>query len=162
MLRRMKKYSHIIPAVIRTSDRPAHRLVPILSVTHNLMISFGNFACMPSFPHMCYTFRLSHLQWFDTPGGMWLQVHKMNNQIITIHNLLMGHGSSVGIVTAYGLDGPEIESRWEARFSAPVQTGPEAHPASCTMGTGSFLGVRCGRGVTLTPHPLLVPRSKIQ
>ena len=40
-----------------------------------------------------------------------------------------------------------------ARFSAPVQTGPEAHPASCTMGTGSFPGVSCGRGVTLTPHP---------
>jgi hypothetical protein len=36
----------------------------------------------------------------------------------------------------------------EARFSAPVQTGPGAHPASCTMGTGSFLGVnRPGRGV---------------
>ena len=49
-----------------------------------------------------------------------------------------------------------------ARFSAPVQTGPEAHPASCTMGTRSFPGVRCGRGVTLTPHPLLVPRSKIE
>ena len=27
-----------------------------------------------------------------------------------------------------------------ARFSAPVQTGPGAHPASCTTGTGSFLG----------------------
>jgi hypothetical protein len=25
-----------------------------------------------------------------------------------------------------------------AKFSASVQTGPEAHPASCTMGTGSF------------------------
>ena len=25
----------------------------------------------------------------------------------------------------------------EARFSAPVQTGPGAHPASCTMGTGA-------------------------
>jgi len=49
-----------------------------------------------------------------------------------------------------------------ARFSAPAQTGPEAHPASCTMGTGSFPGVRCGRGVTLTPHPLLVPRSKTE
>ena len=49
-----------------------------------------------------------------------------------------------------------------ARFSAPVQTGPEAHPASCTMGTGSFTGVRCCRGVTLTPHPLLVQRSKIE
>ena len=49
-----------------------------------------------------------------------------------------------------------------ARFSAPVQTGPEAHPASCTMGTGSFPGVRCCQGVTLTPHPLLVQRSKIE
>ena len=46
-----------------------------------------------------------------------------------------------------------------ARFSAPVQTG---HSASCKMGTGSFPGVRCGRGVTLTTHPLLVPRSKIE
>ena len=41
----------------------------------------------------------------------------------------------------------------------PVQTGPGAHPASCTMGTGSFPVVKCGRGVLLTTHPLLVPRS---
>ena len=47
-----------------------------------------------------------------------------------------------------------------ARFSAPVQTGPGAHPASCTMGTGSFPGVKSGRSVTLTPHPLLVPWSR--
>ena len=40
---------------------------------------------------------------------------------------------------AYGLDGPGIDPGG-ARFSAPVQTGPEAHPASCTMGTGSFPG----------------------
>jgi len=71
-------------------------------------------------------------------------------------------GSVVSIATAYGLDGWGIESHWGARFSAPVQTGPETHPASCTMGTGSFPGVRCGRGVMLTPHPLLVPRSKIE
>jgi len=63
----------------------------------------------------------------------------------------------VGIATGYGLNGPGIESRWEARFSAPVQTGTGAHPASCTMGTGSFPGVKKARGVTLTPHPLLVP-----
>jgi hypothetical protein len=44
-----------------------------------------------------------------------------------------------------------------ARFSAPVKTGPGAHPASCTMGTGSFPGVKSGGGgVTLTPHSLLV------
>ena len=34
--------------------------------------------------------------------------------------------SSVGIATGYGLDGPGIESRWGARFSAPVHTGPGA------------------------------------
>ena len=48
---------------------------------------------------------------------------------------------------------------YQTVFSAPVQTGPGAHPASCTMGTGSFPGVKSGRGVTLTPHPLLVPWS---
>ena len=38
------------------------------------------------------------------------------------------------------------------KFSAPVQTGPASHPASCTMGTGSFLGVkRPGRGADHPP-----------
>ena len=41
-----------------------------------------------------------------------------------------------------------------ARFSAPIQTSPGAHPASSTMGNGSFMGVKSGWGVTLTP---LVP-----
>jgi hypothetical protein len=45
------------------------------------------------------------------------------------------------------------------RFSVPVHTGPGAHPASYTMDTGSFPGVR-GRGVALTIHPHLAPRSK--
>ena len=61
-----------------------------------------------------------------------------------------GPGSSVGIATDYGLDGPGIESRWGARFSAPVQTGPGAQPASCTMGTGSF-PVRPGRAADHSP-----------
>ena len=47
-----------------------------------------------------------------------------------------------------------------ARFSAPVQTSPGALPASRTMGTGSFPGLKSVQGVTLTPHPLLVPWSK--
>ena len=56
-----------------------------------------------------------------------------------------GRDSSVGIATRYGLDGPVIESRWEPRISAPVQTGPRAHPASCTMGTGSLPGGKARR-----------------
>ena len=44
-----------------------------------------------------------------------------------------------------------------ARFSAPVQTGRGAHPASRTMGTASFPGVkRPERGVDHQPH--LAPR----
>ena len=76
------------------------------------------------------------------------------------YNSQFGPGSSVSITTGYGLDGLGIESRWGARFSVPVQTGPGAHPPSCTMGTGSFPGVKSGRNVTLTPHPLLVPWSR--
>jgi hypothetical protein len=45
-------------------------------------------------------------------------------------------------MTCYGLDVPGIESRWGARIPAPVQTGPGAHPASYTMGTGSFPGIK--------------------
>jgi hypothetical protein len=52
--------------------------------------------------------------------------------------------SSVEITTGYELNGRGIESRWWARFSAPVKTGPGAHPAFCIMGTGSFPGVKSG------------------
>jgi len=51
-----------------------------------------------------------------------------------------------------------IESRRGRDFPL-FQTGPGAHPASCKIGTGSSSGVNCGRGVLLTAHPLLVPRS---
>jgi hypothetical protein len=71
-----------------------------------------------------------------------------------LYVIASGLGSVLGIATGYGLGGPGIESN-----SAPVQTGPGAHPASCTLGTGSFPGVKNGRGVTLTPHTLLVPWS---
>jgi hypothetical protein len=57
--------------------------------------------------------------------------------------------SAASIATGYGSDGPGIESRWEARFSAPVQIGPGTHSASCTMGTGSFPGPE--RGVDHPP-----------
>ena len=63
----------------------------------------------------------------------------------------MGRDSSVSIVTDYGLDGPGIELRWGRDFPF-LQTDPGAHPTSCTMGTGSFPEVKCGRGVLLTPH----------
>jgi len=63
-----------------------------------------------------------------------------------------GPGKVVDIATSYRLDGPGIESRWGARFSAPVQTGPGTHPFFCTMGTRSFSGVkRPGRDADPSP-----------
>ena len=65
---------------------------------------------------------------------------------------IRGRDSSVGIATSHGLDGPGIESRLGARFSAPFQTGPGAHSASYAMVTGSFPGVkRPGSGVDHPP-----------
>jgi hypothetical protein len=47
-----------------------------------------------------------------------------------------------------------------ARFSAPVQNGPGAHPASYRGGTGYFQEVkRPGHGVE-HPTPHLAPRLK--
>jgi hypothetical protein len=71
-------------------------------------------------------------------------------------------GSSGSIVSDYGLDDRAVGVRSPAGvrdFSSSlcVQTGSGAHPASCTMGTGGPFP----RGVTLTTHPHLVPRSRM-
>jgi hypothetical protein len=58
-----------------------------------------------------------------------------------------GRDSSVGIATGYGLGRSGDRISVGARIFAHVQTDPGAHPASCTMGTGSFAWVtRPGRG----------------
>jgi hypothetical protein len=68
-----------------------------------------------------------------------------------------GPGISVGIATDYRLDGPGIESRWGKIFrTCPYR--PWDPPSLLSMGTGFFPGLKSGRGVTLTPQPLLVPR----
>jgi hypothetical protein len=92
---------------------------------------------------------------------LWVTLKKICTQREnkTSYSRPWGPGSSVGIATSYGLDGRGIESRWGRDFSAPVQTGPGAYPASCTMGTGSLPRVKSGRGVMLTPYPVLVPWS---
>jgi len=74
---------------------------------------------------------------------------------------VQGPGSVGGIATAYELDGPGIESWWGEIF----RTCPDwpCGPHSLLYnGYRVFPGVRCGRDVTLTPHPLLVPRYKIE
>ena len=64
-------------------------------------------------------------------------------------HIFTGPGSSVGIATDYGLDGLGSNPGGDEIFRL----------AFCTMGTGSFPGVKCGQDVLLTTHSLLVPRS---
>jgi len=70
-----------------------------------------------------------------------------------------GPGSVVGITTGYGLDGPRIDSRWDEIFRTCLER-PWGPPSLLYNGYRVFPGVKSGRGVTLTPHPLLVPWSR--
>ena len=68
-------------------------------------------------------------------------------EIKVLHDTMGGRDSSVGIATRYGAGRSGNRIPVGARFSALVQTDPAAHPASYTMGTGSFPGAkRPGRG----------------
>jgi len=70
-----------------------------------------------------------------------------------------GPGSSVGIATDYGLDGPESNPGGDEIFrpSRPALE-PNQPPVKCVPGLSR--GVKCGRGVLLTTHPLPMPRSR--
>jgi hypothetical protein len=83
----------------------------------------------------------------------------------TYEQLTVGRDSSVSLVTRYRLDSPGTESHWGAIFSLPVQTCPEAHPASYTMGTGtgSFTAVkRPGRHVEHPPPSSTKVKQRVE
>jgi len=82
--------------------------------------------------------------------SVYLSIYLFNLYIYTI----FGPGSSVGIETDYGLDGPGSNPGENEIFrpSRPA-LGLTQPPVKCT---GSFPGVKFSRGVLLTTHPLLV------
>ena len=63
--------------------------------------------------------------------------------------------SSVGTATGYGMDGPGNPGGGEIFRTCPDR--PWGTPNLLYNGYRVFPGVRSGRGVTLTPYPLLVP-----
>lgn len=72
----------------------------------------------------------------------------------------MGRNFVAGIASCYGVEGPEIESRMRARFSAPVHIDDGDHPASYAMDSESLSWglMRSGRGVC--HPPCLAPSLK--
>ena len=90
--------------------------------------------------------------------GSTLHYRKLKKQFLTISCIYLityvDQYNSVGTATRYDLDGPGIEPRLGARFSAPVQIGPWAHPASYTMSTRGFPEVKRPRRGADQPHSL--------
>ena len=70
----------------------------------------------------------------------------------TVYSRIAGGGGGVDVATCYGLNGPGIESRWRARFCAPVQTASVAPPSLLFSGYRVCLpgAKRPGHGVN---HP---------
>ena len=96
-----------------------------------------------------------------------ITANRTSNTAHDINVCVLRDGSTTFVVSVFSLE-PGYLSRYKdslragrsgdrilvgARYSAPLQTGPMAHPASYTMGTGSFQGVKLpGRGVDHPPH----------
>ena len=66
----------------------------------------------------------------------------------------MGRDTAAGIAIRYGMDGPEIESRWGRGFPHPSRPSLEATQPPLQWMPGRS---RVKRGVTLTTHHHLAP-----
>ena len=75
----------------------------------------------------------------------------------------MGRDSSVGIATTLRAGRSVDRTRWGARYSATIQTGPGAYTAAYTMGTGSFPRVkRTRRGVDHPPTSIAEVKVRVE
>ena len=76
----------------------------------------------------------------------------------------MGGDSVVGEATGYWLDGPAIEPRWGGlNFSRPSRPARGAQPASYTIGTGLFPGVKGpGRDINHLPPSGIEVKERIE
>jgi hypothetical protein len=125
-----------LPQYGRPSSTPTytiHQIVPVWN------------ASSPSFSKFCTIFpiKFRYVQNFTA----------FLNPVIQYTDWFSDLDSSVVIATLYGLDGPEIESRWEGNLPLHIQTGPGAHPPSYTMGTSYFSGLKRPRSSTDPPAP---------
>jgi hypothetical protein len=84
----------------------------------------------------------------------------VKSEVYNLYFILRGPERSIGIATRYGREDRKPAG---TRFSAPVQTGSVAHPASYTMGTGSFTGVkRPERGVEHPPPSSAESKERLE
>jgi len=124
-------------------------LVPVLNLSYFYISTFRSMCAVPKMAVFCSSLTSCF------PGYYYYYYYYYYVLLIQQRSW---PGRSVPIATELRAGRSGIECRWGRDFP-PVQTGPGAHPATCKMGTESCPGVKCGRGVLLTTHPLLVPRT---
>jgi hypothetical protein len=76
-----------------------------------------------------------------------------------VYIFLLCLDSAVCKATRYRLDSQGIETHWETKFSAPVQTGPQDYAASCIMGTSVF---PCDKVAEAWPEPATPSSVKVK
>jgi hypothetical protein len=75
----------------------------------------------------------------------------------------VGRDNVDGIATTLRVGRFGVPIPVRARFSAPVQTGPVAHPASYTMGTGPLPGVKQpGRGLNQSSPSIVDDKERVE
>jgi len=116
--------------------------------------------------------------WFNKFNFPWHWMHTVTTSVV-VHNTEMfqtnsdfndamtGHKYDLHIPkVTFIITGKEIyftETNFFSRFSTPIQSGPEAHPSFCTMGTGSFpREKRPGRGVDQTPPSSTEVKERVE
>jgi hypothetical protein len=97
------------------------------------------------FSHFCYAVpKVQSVQFFIISTSIRFTPIILRN--LFFYLLFCGPGSSVGIATGHGLDGPRIEFRWgDFPHLSRSALGPTQPPVQWVPGLSG--------GVTLTPHP---------
>jgi len=139
-----------VPAPVPTRSQfdPVHRT----KVSIKAGGKYSYFLTKPVFTVRSCQHLAQPASWKITPCRLSATAYSIYSQLPSI----LGPGSVVGITTEYGLDRPGIEYRW-GRVFRTCPDRPWGPPSLLHNGYRVSPGVKSGRGVTLTPHALLVP-----
>jgi len=85
---------------------------------------------------------------------------KVGHNILCLHPFQLGRASVVGVATRYGLDGPEMESRWGWDIAHPFRTALRSTQLPVKLVPDLFPGSKAAGAWLWPPPPHLERRLK--